>query len=93
MSAFLVYKVFFHRKDHKKCEFEVHEVYGVDVLISTGDGKAKEGESRTTVYKRTEQTYALKMKASRGKENILRISSNQIVSSVILLIKKSFLKA
>jgi len=53
------------KKDHKKIEFELHEVYGVDVLISSGDGKGKEKEARTTVYKRTEQTYALKMKASR----------------------------
>lgn len=27
------------RKEHEKCEFLVHEVYSVDVLISTGDGK------------------------------------------------------
>jgi len=54
------------KKDHKKCEFELHEVYGVDILISSGDGKAKERESRTTVYKRTELQYALKMKASRA---------------------------
>lgn len=53
------------RKDHKKCEFELHEVYGVDVLISTGDGKAKESETRTTVYKKTDTIYSLKMKASR----------------------------
>ena len=57
---------FFCRKDHKKCEFELHEVYGVDVLISTGEGKAKERESRTTVYKRTDMQYGLKMKASRS---------------------------
>lgn len=54
------------RKDHKKCEFELHEVYGVDVLISTGDGKAKERETRTTVYKRTDLQYLLKLKASRN---------------------------
>jgi len=53
------------RKEHKKCEFEVHEVYGVDVLISTAEGKAKEKESRTTIYKKTEEQYSLKMKASR----------------------------
>jgi len=29
----------FNRKEHEKCEFDVHEVYGVDVLISTGEGK------------------------------------------------------
>ena len=27
------------RKEHEKCEFNLHEVYAVDVLISTGDGK------------------------------------------------------
>jgi len=54
------------RKDHKKCDFEQHEVYAVDILISTGDGKAKEHETRTTVYKRTDLTYALKMKTSRA---------------------------
>merc|ERR1712183_362363 len=54
------------KKDHKKCEFELHEVYGIDILISTGDGKAREKENRTTVYKRTDQHYSLKMKASRN---------------------------
>lgn len=53
------------KKDHKKVEFELHEVYGVDILISSGDGKGKEKEARTTVYKKTDQVYALKMKASR----------------------------
>lgn len=32
---------FFCRKDHEKAEFEVHEVYAVDVLISTGEGKVR----------------------------------------------------
>merc|ERR1711881_172620 len=54
------------RKDHKKVDFELHEVYGVDVLISTGDGKAKDGDMRTTVYKKTDVQYALKMKSSRA---------------------------
>jgi len=54
------------RKDHKKCDFEQHEVYAIDILISSGDGKAKEHETRTTVYKRTDLTYALKMKTSRA---------------------------
>lgn len=54
------------KKEHKKCDFEEHEVYAIDVLISTGDGKAKEHETRTTVYKRTDLTYALKLKASRA---------------------------
>lgn len=36
-SSFSLAVVF--RKDHEKAEFEVHEVYAVDVLISTGEGK------------------------------------------------------
>lgn len=27
------------RKEHEKCEFEVHEVYAIDILVSTGEGK------------------------------------------------------
>lgn len=53
------------KKEHEKCEFNVHEVYAVDLLISSGDGKVKEKETRTTVYKRTSNTYSLKMKTSR----------------------------
>jgi len=47
-------------------EFEENEVYQVDIIMSTGDGKAKEVETRTTIYKRAvDQNYLLKMKASR----------------------------
>jgi methionine aminopeptidase len=49
------------------CEFEQHEVYAVDVAMSTGDGKARPGTERTTVFKRNvESNYQLKMKASRA---------------------------
>lgn len=27
------------KKEHEKCEFAVHEVYAIDVVITTGDGK------------------------------------------------------
>jgi len=54
------------RKDHKKIEFELHEVYGVDILISSGDGKGKERDTRVTVFKKSELNYLLKMKASRS---------------------------
>lgn len=48
------------------CTFEQFEVYAVDVAMSTGDGKAKPGELRTTVFKRNVETnYRLKMKSSR----------------------------
>jgi curved DNA binding protein len=54
------------RKEHEKCEFDVHEVYAVDVLMTTGEGKGREMDTRTTVYKLKKETiYNLKMKASR----------------------------
>ncbi|CAG5122917.1 unnamed protein product, partial [Candidula unifasciata] len=53
------------RKDHESCEFEVHEVYAIDILVSSGDGKGRELDTRTTVYKKKDIVYQLKMKASR----------------------------
>jgi len=48
------------------CKFEQSEVYAVDVAMSTGDGKARPGALRTTVFKRNVETnYKLKMKSSR----------------------------
>ena len=26
------------RKEHEKCTFETHEVYAIDVIVSTGEG-------------------------------------------------------
>jgi len=47
-------------------EFEENQVYAVDIVMSTGEGKSKELESRTTIYKRAvDQNYLLKMKAAR----------------------------
>merc|ERR1712106_909930 len=54
-----------HGKEHDKYDFAVNEVYAVDVLISTGDGIGKEKEGKITVYKKTDETYMLKMKTSR----------------------------
>jgi curved DNA binding protein len=49
-----------------ECTFEQAEVYAVDVAMSTGDGRARPGELRTTVFKRNvEKQYLLKVKASR----------------------------
>lgn len=53
------------RKEHDKFEFELHEVYAVDVLISTGEGQGKERDAKISVYKKTDETYMLKMKHSR----------------------------
>jgi len=54
------------RQDLEKCDFEQYEVYAVDILISTGDGKTKEMDSRTTVFMKNEElVYQLKLKVSR----------------------------
>eukprot|EP00088_Acartia_fossae_P035362 TRINITY_DN3642_c0_g1_i1.p1 TRINITY_DN3642_c0_g1~~TRINITY_DN3642_c0_g1_i1.p1 ORF type:complete len:400 (-),score=104.84 TRINITY_DN3642_c0_g1_i1:518-1621(-) len=53
------------RKEHEKFDFEVNEVYAMDVLISTGEGQGREKDAKVTVYKRTDETYMLKMKTSR----------------------------
>jgi len=47
-------------------QFEQNEVYVVDIVMSTGEGKAKEVDSKTTVFKRAlDRTYSLKLQASR----------------------------
>jgi len=49
-----------------ECTFEQAEVYAVDVAMTTGDGKVRPGDLRTTVFKRNvDVNYRLKMKASR----------------------------
>jgi len=46
--------------------FEANEVYSVDVAFSSGEGKPREAQARTTVFKRAvDKNYRLKMKASR----------------------------
>ncbi|KAJ1567751.1 Proliferation-associated protein 2G4, partial [Nowakowskiella sp. JEL0078] len=54
------------RKEADTYEFEEGEAYTLDILVSTGDGKVRTPETRTTVYKRTEESYNLKMKTSRA---------------------------
>nr|CAG8462797.1 10437_t:CDS:2 [Entrophospora candida] len=53
------------KRVHEVVEFSENEVYGVDILISTGEGKRKPSNKRTTVYKKTENNYSLKMKTAR----------------------------
>jgi len=46
--------------------FETYESYAVDIAVSSGEGKPRELEQRTTVFKRAvDKEYRLKMKASR----------------------------
>lgn len=72
MSRFLIdgEKVIINKADteHKvdDVEFAPNEVYAIDIVVSSGDGKPKEVDERTTVYKRNaEKTYQLKRQASR----------------------------
>jgi methionine aminopeptidase len=47
-------------------EFEAGQVYTVDLMVTTGDGKLKASEARATVFKRNpDAVYQLKMKTSR----------------------------
>ncbi|CAI2186499.1 4125_t:CDS:2 [Funneliformis geosporum] len=57
------------KREFSEADFGVNEVYGVDILISTGEGKPKQSVKRTTVYKKTDHTYLLKMKTSRNVYN------------------------
>jgi curved DNA binding protein len=50
----------------KRCEFGENEVYCVDILISSGEGKVRPLKTRTTIYKKTDIRYQLKMAASRA---------------------------
>ncbi|ORZ18694.1 DNA-binding protein [Absidia repens] len=55
-----------HLKDFQRVEFAENEVYCVDILISSGEGKVRQLDSRTTIYKKTGTRYQLKMAASRA---------------------------
>jgi len=48
------------------CHLELNEVYCLDLVMSTGEGKARETESRSTVYKRAvDKSYSLKTQKAR----------------------------
>lgn len=47
-------------------EFQMNEVYSIDIVFSTGEGKPKETENRTTVHRRAvENNYTLKTQKAR----------------------------
>lgn len=54
------------RKEHEKCDFELHEVYAVDVLVSSGEGVGREKDTKVSIFKKTEENYQLKLKSSRA---------------------------
>eukprot|EP00842_Homolaphlyctis_polyrhiza_P005429 jgi/Hompol1/5888/HPOL_002602-RA len=55
------------RRDVTEATFAEGDVYGIDIVVSTGQGKARPVDTRTTVYKRNpDSTYQLKLKTSRA---------------------------
>ncbi|KAJ3518487.1 hypothetical protein NM688_g9434 [Phlebia brevispora] len=55
------------KKEFEAVTFAEGEVWGIDILVSSGeDGKARAEDSRTTIYQKDSTvTYQLKMKTSR----------------------------
>lgn len=48
-------------------EFQINEVYALDIIVSSGEGKPKEADHRVTVYKRAlDRSYGLKTKHGRN---------------------------
>lgn len=54
------------RKEHEKFEISEYEVYAMDVLVSTGSGVGREQEAKVSIFKKTDEIYQLKLKASRS---------------------------
>jgi len=54
------------RKEHEKCEFKTHEVYAIDVIVSTGEGVGREKDTKISIYKKTDENYQLKLKNARA---------------------------
>nr|XP_043070095.1 proliferation-associated protein 2G4 isoform X1 [Drosophila bipectinata] len=54
------------RKEHEKCTFDKHEVYAIDVIVSTGEGVGREKDTKVSIYKKSDENYMLKLKASRA---------------------------
>jgi len=53
------------KKDVDKCKFEDYEVYGMDVVVSTGKGVGRELDSKVSIYKKSDEVYNLKLKCSK----------------------------
>ena len=51
----------------KEVTFEEGEVYAIDIVMTTGEGKLSEGDAKTTIFKRAvDHSYSLKLKAARS---------------------------
>ncbi|KAF5107615.1 hypothetical protein DV495_004876 [Geotrichum candidum] len=64
-------EIILNPNENQKRDFETHtfeegEVYGVDILVSTGEGKVRPGETTTSIFKKNNTTYQLKLQTSRA---------------------------
>jgi len=68
---------------------EDNEVYTINIVLSTGEGKAKEGDAKTTVYRRNlSNNYSLKMKGSRALFNEINAKHPSLPFSLRLFDEK-----
>jgi len=52
--------------------FEVNQVYTIDIVMSTGEGKSREIDSKCTIYKRSDVNYSLKSRSARNLVNQIK---------------------
>ncbi|XP_055342415.1 proliferation-associated protein 2G4-like [Paramacrobiotus metropolitanus] len=55
-----------HKRKYKKTEFEENEVYAVDVLASTGDGKPTKSPAYTTIFRKLDVSDRPRNKTQRA---------------------------
>ena len=71
--------------NYESFQFGVNEVYGIDIVFSTGEGKGRESEMRTTVFKRAhENTYVVK--TQKGREFLAEV--NKIAPSLCFSLRQ-----
>lgn len=63
-------------------EFEVGQVFGLDILMTAGEGKVKPSQIRTTIYKLTGNSYQLKLRSSHLVLNEIKRKASQFPFSI-----------
>lgn len=73
------------QRNHERWDFENNQVVTFEVSMSTGSGKTKETEKRTTVYRKTDIIYQLKMNSARKTFHDIRKNFSVMPFSLRLL--------
>jgi len=69
--------------------FEENDVFAIDIVVSTGQGKTREIDMRPTIYKRdVDQQYSLKLAASRKIYSEINEKAPSLPFSIRLLAEK-----